>query len=70
MTVSVNIQYINRATTAKHGAGEHNVAFDTVTVYAADGSYVCLFLPKDTGQSVADAINDALYPALDVEAAE
>ena len=34
------------------------------------GSYVCLFLPENTGQSVAAAINDALYPALQVEAAE
>jgi hypothetical protein len=71
MTISVNILQIHRADMTQYNAGELHAAFDAVTVHAANGAYVCLFLPEGTGRSVLDAISAAIAaPALHEEAAE
>ena len=71
MTISVIIQQIHRAALTQHNMGESHAAFDAVTVHAANGAHVCLFLPEGTGQSVLDAISAAIAaPALHAEAAE
>jgi hypothetical protein len=71
MTISVSIRQIHRADMTQHNAGKFHPAFDTVTVHAANGAYVCLFLPEGTGRSVLDAISAAIAaPALHAEAAE
>jgi hypothetical protein len=71
MTISVNISLIHRADMKQYNAGEFHAAFDAVTVHAANGAHVCLFLPEGTGKSVVDAIRAAIAaPALHAEAAE
>lgn len=67
--INCTIQHIASAAAHSHGAGQFSAPFDSVTVSDDSGSSVTLFLPHGTGQSVADAINAAVKPAI-VEAAE
>jgi len=68
MSLSTNILNITGATVQHCGGGEFHQPFDCVNVITG-GGYVALFLPAGTGQSVADAINAAISPAM-AEAAE
>lgn len=68
--INCTIQHIARASAHTHDAGAFTGPFDTVTVAVdSGGAAVTLFLPDGTGQSVADAINAAVKPAI-VEDAE
>ena len=67
--INCTIQRIASATAHQHGAGEFSGPFDTVVLTGNGLASVTLFLPASTGQSVADAINAAVKPAI-VEAAE
>ena len=68
MTVRASIQNIDSAIAQAHGAGDFHTPFDTVNVKSRDGGYIDLFLPSGTGKSVADAINAAVAPAVEVAA--
>lgn len=67
--INCTIQHIASAAAYSHSAGQFSGPFDTVKVSDDSGASVTLFLPDGTGQSVADAINAAVKPAI-VEAAE
>lgn len=60
MTISVNLQHINRATSTEHDAGEYHLPFSSVNVRDEKGNGVTLFLPHGTGAAVAKAINEAI----------
>jgi hypothetical protein len=60
MTVTAQIMNITIATARSHPDTNSYSAFDVVTVTSESGGDVKLFLPHETGQAVADAINAAV----------
>ena len=66
MTVASEIQNITFAECISHGAGEFHAPFDVVKIKDKSGSHLDLFLPVNTGQAIADAINAAVKPADEV----
>ena len=66
MTTSVAMQNIDKAIANSHDAGDFCAAFDVVKISSIGGGYIDLFLPPNTGQAIADAINAAVAPAVEV----
>ena len=60
MTVTTQIQRITIAIASSYPQSSEYDAFDVVTVTSESGGDVKLFLPHETGQAVADAINAAV----------
>jgi hypothetical protein len=65
MATSVMIQNIVRAEVRQHEGGQ---PFDTVKVTDNRGGTVTMFVNFGDGKSVADAINAAVAPAVEVAA--